>query len=49
MNKMTLLKTIIVVVFFAVMTAIVLTSCTTSRSGYGCPGQGCALGYVGYK
>lgn len=48
MNKMTLLKTIIVVVFFAVMIAVVMSSCTATR-GVGCPGQGSGLGFVGYK
>ena len=45
MNKMTLLKTIIVVVFFAVMTAVVMSSCTSTRQ------SGCydTRNLVGYK
>tara|TARA_R110000868_G_scaffold34853_3_gene125459 strand:- start:1 stop:150 length:150 start_codon:yes stop_codon:yes gene_type:complete len=49
MKKMTLLKTIIIVTFLAVMTAIVLSSCGVSKRGYGCAGQGGGLGYIGYK
>ena len=35
MKKMTLLKTAIFVVFFAIMTAVVMTSCSAGRVG--CP------------
>jgi hypothetical protein len=35
MKQMLIIKTIIFVVFFAVMTAVVMTSCSTGRVG--CP------------
>ena len=38
MNKMTLLKTIIIVVFISIMTAVIMSSCTVSSKGFGCPG-----------
>lgn len=32
-----------------VMITFIMTSCSSVKKGYGCPGQGSGMGFVGYR
>ena len=50
MNKFKKQSLVWFVVYLVVLGSVILsmTSCTATR-GYGCPGQGSGMGFVGYK
>jgi hypothetical protein len=42
------LKTLVLAIALLSTLALLLNSCTGSKRGYGCPGQGSGMGFSGY-